>query len=378
MLFTRREFALGALAAFLADDPMQEVAHLLQKSADTGWLASAEISGSVIDVCHGSERFTMAFGTAASPSAVFRISSITKPMIATATMVLSDRGVLNLQNRVTKFLPEFRGESKDEVTVQHLLTHTSGLPDNLPHIRGLLRNQASLDVLFDEALKLPLLFKPGNAVSYSNLGVLLLKAILERLTQKSLRSFLKQEVFLPLSMEATSLGLGGRKVESVVPHQPRADGVDLNTSYLLDLGTPWGGVLSTASDLTRFLHYFANPATAPLRKATAFDMLRNHNEGLYQPWGIGWMLARSHDVYYKVPPDWRRYGWHSFIGNPELLPAFGSNCSPRTFGHYGVSGTLAWVDPDRRVSLVLLTTREVSQSRDGVLGTVSDSISRLV
>ena len=116
------------------------------------------------------------------------------------TMVLTDRMALGLQDRVTTFLPEFTGHAKGEVTIQHLLTHTAGLPDSVPNLHDLQKRQASVNDFFVETCRLPLLFKPGTAMSYSNLGVLVVKEIIERLTGISLRLFLKEEVFQPLSM----------------------------------------------------------------------------------------------------------------------------------------------------------------------------------
>jgi beta-lactamase class C len=308
---------------------------------------------------------------------VFVISSISKPMVATGAMVLKDRGELVLRDRVVRFVPEFHGEGRDEVTIQNLLTHTAGLPDNLPQVRELLARHAALTEFFAATCNVPLLFKPGTAFSYSNLGVLVLKEIMERITSVPLKQFLNTEVFEPLAMNASSLGLGGRTIESTAQNQPRADGVNTDTLYHRELGAPWGGVHSTASDVTHFLRYFVNPGNRPLKPETAREMLRNHCEGLDQPWGIGWMLANSHDAYYKVRPTWYRYGWSALLLNPERGPAFGLRCSPSTFGHYGVTGTIAWADPQRGISMVLLTTKYVRHARDGVLGPVSDLVSQL-
>lgn len=178
-------------------------------------------------------------------------------------------------------------------------------------------------------------------------------------------------------MKATSLGLGRRTIESIAQNQPKPGEPNSNSLYRRELGTPWGGVLSTALDLTRFLHYFVNPQKPPLKLETGREMLRNHCEGLNQPWGIGWMLANSHDASYKVRPTWHRYGLSALLLDPERAPAFGLHSSPSTFGHYGVSGTTAWADPQRGISMVLLTTKFVRYSRDGVLGPVSDLVSQL-
>jgi len=377
MAITRRQFAQGILASLLSGNPLQAASGVLEKATSPNWFSSPDINAAVLEVCHGNERYAKAYGSAGTPERVFIIASISKPIIATGAMVLKDRGKLALRDRVVRFVPEFRGGGRDEVTIQNLLTHTAGLPDNLPQIHQLLARQVGLDEIFAATCKVPLLFKPGDALSYSNLGVLVLKEIMERITGLPLKEFLKMEVFEPLAMNATSLGLGGRTIESTAQNQDNADQPNQNTLYRRELGAPWGGVHSTAPDLTRFLRYFVNPKNPPLKPETAREMLRNHCEGLNQPWGIGWMLSNSHDAYYKVLPTWHRYGWSALLSNPEQAPAFGLHCSARTFGHYGVSGTIAWADPQRGISMVLLTTKFVRHSRDGVLGPVSDLVSQL-
>jgi CubicO group peptidase (beta-lactamase class C family) len=377
MAISRRQFAYLTLVGLFLRNPLKVASEILEKSTSPGWFSSPDINAAVLDVGYGQERYTKAFGAAGTPESVFVIASISKVIVATGAMVLKDRGGLALQDRVVTFVPEFAGDWRDQVTIQNLLTHTSGLPDNLPQIHQLLSRQAGLDEIFAMTCKVPLLFKPGTAVSYSNLGVVVLKEIMERITRVPLKQFLKTEVFAPLAMNATSLGLGGRTIESTAQVQHTADGLNHNTLYHRELGTPWGGVHSTAPDLTRLLRYFVNPESPPLKPETAREMLRNHCQGLNQPWGVGWMLSNSHDVSYKVPPTWRRYGWSALFSNPEQGPAFGAQCSASTFGHVGVSGTIAWADPQRGISMVLLTTQPVRHSRDGVLGAVSDQVSQL-
>ena len=377
MAITRRQFACGMLASLFSRNPLQAASEAIERATSPGWFSSREIDAAVLDVCHGQERYTKAYGAAGTPERVFGVSSITKAIVAAGTMVLKDRGTLALQDRATRFVPEFHGEGRDDVTIQNLLTHTAGLPDNLPQIRDLLTRQAGLNEFLAATCKVPLLFKPGTALSYSNLGVLVLKEIMERITRVPLRQFLQTEVFETLAMNATSLGLGGRNIESTAQHQHKPGELNSDTLYQRELATPWGGVHSTARDLTRFLHYFVNPGNSPLKRETALEMLRNHCEGLNQPWGIGWMLANSHDAYYKIEPDWHRYGWSALFSNPEQSPGFGLHCSASTFGHYGVTGTIAWADPQRGISMVLLTTKAVRHSRDGILGPVSDLVSQL-
>jgi CubicO group peptidase (beta-lactamase class C family) len=385
MTVTRRQFVQGLVTALLSVNSatsctnrsnvsFESISEILERATTPGWFRSREVNAAVLDICCRNRRFTKAYGDAVNVDQVFVIASITKPIIATAAMVLKDRGKLALEDRAVNYVPEFNGEWRKDITIQNLLTHTAGLPDVLPQMHEMTAREATLEEMFAATCKVPLLFKPGTAVSYSNLGVLVVKEILERISGTPLREFLKREIFDPLAMNASSLGLGGRPISSIAQTQRS----NPDTYYQYDLGAPWGGVFSTASDLTRFLHYFVDPARAKvLEAATAREMLVDHCRGLNQPWGIGWMLANSHDCSFNVRPSWHQYGWKVFLSNPESGPAFGSHCSAAAFGHYGVSGTIAWADPQSGISMVLLTTKHVRYSRDGVLGPVSDRVSQL-
>jgi CubicO group peptidase (beta-lactamase class C family) len=377
MVLTRRQFTHGLLAALLSESP-ESISEILESATRPGWFTPREINTAVLDILYKGKRFTKAYGEAGNADQIFVIASISKPIIATAAMIFKDRGELALEDRAVKYVPEFQGDWRNEVTLGNLLTHTTGLPDTLPPMAQLLARQVSLEEMFAATCRVPLLFKPGTAVSYSNLGVLVVKEILERIAGSPLKKLLKREVFDPLGMSASSLGLGDRPITSAVPVQRKPHGMDSNTEYHHEPEAPWGGVRSTAPDIMRFLRYFVDPSKAQLlRVETARDMLRDHCQGLNQPWGIGWMLAKSHDCYFNVRPSWHRYGWSALFSDPEQGPAFGLKCSASTFGHYGVTGTIAWADPQNDIAMVLLTSKPVRHSRDGVLGPVSDLVSQL-
>jgi CubicO group peptidase (beta-lactamase class C family) len=335
----RREFFMGALAAGVNNAKLQEALALI--AART---ASGEVSEAGLLVRNRGERVA-----ALKPDRIFLLASISKPMTATGLMLLVDRGEIRLDDPVRKFIPEFTGGDRDRITVKHLLTHTSGLPDMLPENTALRKRHAPLKDFVAGACKTPLLFAPGSEVRYQSMGILLASEIAERITRTPFREFLRREIFRPLGMSHTSLGLGGRKISETAQCQVSGDDDwNWNSPYWRDLGAPWGGVHSTATDVTKFLDAFLHPDGRVLKRETAAMMVRNQNAGLNEPWGIGWMVKPG---------------------------TFGKACSPETFGHYGSTGTVAWADPASQLTCVLLTTKPAAQSRDGLLGPVSDLVS---
>jgi Beta-lactamase class C and other penicillin binding proteins len=293
----------------------------------------------VLHVQSGSQIVNQSFGKAATPEAVFLLASISKPMTATGVMLLSDRKELSIDDPVQKYIPEFRGGERARVTIRHLLTHTSGLPDMLPENEALRRRHAPLKDFVAGTCTTPLLFSPGTKVQYQSMGILLAAEIAQRITHTPFPDFLQENVYRPLEMRATSLGLGGRSIASTMQVQVEEhNDWDWNSSYWRNLASPWGGAHATAADVSHFLRSFQKI----LKPATAASMITNQTAGLNLPWGLGWKLEAKR---------------------------------PGVFGHSGSTGTLAWLDPAKDLSFVLLTTKPAVVSQKLLLGPASDLIS---
>jgi CubicO group peptidase (beta-lactamase class C family) len=340
---TRRTLLFSGVAMAFAREKVDEAIALIQSQVDSGAVAAASLH-----VCQGKQAMDRAFGAAKSPAAVFLLASISKPMTASAVMLLSDRGLLSIEDPVQKYIPEFRGGEKERVLVRHLLTHTSGLPDMLPENEALRKRHAPLKDFVAGTCATPLLFTPGTQVRYQSMGILLAGEIVERVARRPLPDFLRDEIYRPLGMKDTSMNLGGRELSSTMQCQvDEHTDWDWNSAYWRNLGSPWGGAHATASDIGRFLRHFVHPEAGVLKPATLVAMITNQNRGLNQARGIGWDLGRG----------------------------FGKGSSPRTFGHGGSTGTLAWMDPEKDLSFVLLTTKPAAVSNKTLLTPVSDIIS---
>jgi CubicO group peptidase (beta-lactamase class C family) len=367
-IMKRREFLLSSIAGLLVGtnqmtaqsrkgDPFEEACKLIQEQVDAGILESA-----TLHVHKGRNSQLRAFGNAQSGDAIFLIASITKPMTATGLMVLVDRGELKLSDRVVKFIPEFSGEDRKDITIQHLLTHTSGLPDQLPENDELRKRHAPLAEFVARAVKTPLLFKPGTAYKYQSMGFLLAAEVAQRITNQPFAAFLSKEVYEPLGMKKSAVDLGPFKLTETVRSQTEfaapesgsgsveAKDWDWNSPYWRNLGAPWGGAHSTAPDIAKFLRSFLNPDSKVLKESTARKMIQDHNQGLDRRRGLGFDLGTN---------------------------SFGEHCSESTFGHGGSTGTLAWADPKTDRSCVILTSLPARKSRDLILNPVSDLVSSL-
>jgi CubicO group peptidase (beta-lactamase class C family) len=296
------------------------------------------------------------------PDTIFLLASITKPVTACAVMLLVERGLLSLDDPVSHYLPEFRGDDRKNTRVRDLLSHTSGLPDMLPENTELRRAHAPLSEFARRAMNTPLLFPPRTDFRYQSMGILLAAEIVERVTGKRLRDFLKSEIFDPLGMRSSALGLGTFTIQDTAWCQTsaRSSSADLerfgpNSPYWRDMGHPWGGMHSTTLDLAILLQTFLNGGTyAGVRifsPSTVAAMIRDQNTAIGKPWGLGWGLATS--------PVWCYFG--------DLV-------SPHTFGHSGATGTVAWADPDRRLVCVILTTRPSGEDNGRLLRLVSNAV----
>jgi CubicO group peptidase (beta-lactamase class C family) len=327
----------AALGALVQEGKFDAAAEILSKAAAEGRLHAAAIA-----VLHRGKEFARAFGAAGSTDAMFVLASVTKTLTAAALMTLFDRGRFGLDDPLARHLPEFTGGSRGKVTIRQILTHVSGLPDQLPENEALRKRHAPLGDFVEGALRTPLLFEPGARYSYSSMGILLASEVARRLAgAKDVREFVDEAVFRPLGMTRSALGLGRFKLEEVVRNQtekaapesgagdPSAKEWDWNSPYWRALGAPWGTAHASAPDVVRFFAEFLHPAGRLMKPETAALMVRNHNPEGFAPRGLGFAAGSGSGA---------------------------RGCSERTFGHTGSSGTLAWADPETDTVCVVLTT----------------------
>lgn len=351
-------FLAGALAASVtkaARSDFDAAAELIGRHVGTG-----AVLGASFDIRSGNRTYGRSFGTAASTDSIFLLASITKPMTAAGVMLLADRGELKLADPARRFIPEFRQGARSRITVKHLLTHTSGLPDQLPENVELRKRNAPLREFVERTIRTDLLFEPGKRYSYQSMGILLLAEIAERITGTAFPEFLENELFRPLRMERTALGLGRfalkdtqrSQVEQGPPHggegKPEAAHWDWNSPYWRELASPWGGAHASAPDVSRFFLEFLAPQQArALKPETAELMVRNHTPQLGRARGLGFALGNG----------------------------AGGGCSDATFWHGGATGTLAWADPRTGTRFVLLTTLPATVANKLLIRPVSDLVS---
>src|SRR3954469_20904003 len=343
MPLTRRPMIFNGLALALRRQKVDEAVKLIQSRVDSG-----EIRAASLHVRCGKDVFQQGFGAAKSPRSIFLLASISKPMTASAVMLLSDRGKLSIDDPVQKFIPEFKGSEKDRILIRHLLTHTSGLPDMLPENDDLRKRHAPLKDFVAATCKTALLFSPGTKVKYQSMGILVAAEIVQRVSDRTLPEFLRDEIYRPLGMRDTSMDLGARAIPDTMQCQVEEHtDYDWNSAYWRNLGAPWGGAHSTSGDVARFLEYFMRPTPPVLKPATAASMIVDHTGGLTVPWGLGWMLSRG----------------------------FGKQSSPKTYGHSGSTGTLCWLDPAKDLSFVVLSTLPAAASGKILLNPAADIVS---
>jgi len=324
------------LLAALRQERLDDAADILAKAT-----ANSQVASAVLSVTQREQSFTRAFGKASSEDAMFLLGSITKPICMTALMTLFDRGEFGLDDPLSKFIPQFTGEGRDKVTVRHLLTHVSGLPDQLPENNELRKKHASLSEFVEHAIRTPLSFAPGSQYQYSSMAILLAAHVGRLISGTGILDYVDRSVFQPLKMKHSALGLGRFTLDEMIPCQteraapesgagdPAAKDWDWNSPYWRKLGAPWGGAHASAPDLARFLAEFLFAKGAVVKAETAKLMVSNQNGKGLTPRGLGFNVGAA-------------------AGSPE--------CSEKTFGHSGSTGTIAWADPATETICVVLTS----------------------
>jgi CubicO group peptidase (beta-lactamase class C family)/beta-glucosidase-like glycosyl hydrolase len=291
---------------------------------------------------------------------MYDIASLTK-VVATTTIVAKlaegDFPVpIDLDAKVERYLPEWTASSekglvnlfrenpeelawRHKVTVRHLLTHTSGLPAFKEYWRTSKSREESLARIFAE----PLEYEPGTKEVYSDLGIILLTEIIERLTGKSIDTLSNNYIFSPLAMKDTMYRppqklwptIAPTEIDNNLRHRLVQGEVHDENAYVLGGVSGHAGLFSTAPDLAAFCQMLLDG-------------------GVYAHHRI---LRRATIAQFTTPQQLssgtRTLGW----AVPTAGGSSGHYFSAHSFGHTGFTGTSIWIDPDRDLFVVLLTNR---------------------
>ncbi|WDQ18258.1 serine hydrolase domain-containing protein [Rhodopirellula sp. P2] len=328
--------AMGTpLFAAFREGRFDVAADVLEQATASGLVESATFC-----VRRKNDAVSQAFGERASVDASFLLGSISKPISVAAILSLLDAGEFKLDDHTVKFLPEFKGNGRESITMRQLLTHVSGLPDQLPENAKLRAAHASLSDFIAAAIRTPLLFQPGARYSYSSMAILVASEVAQRISQKPIATLVDEVVCQPLGLEQTALGIGQLDKDSLMRSQvehaapesgagdPTTKNWDWNSDFWRQLGAPWGTVFASAGDVAEFLNAFLHPEGKMLQAETARTMIANHNPPNIKPRGLGFDLG-------------------SDLKGPDRSDVF---------GHTGSTGTICWADPTTETICVVLTT----------------------
>jgi len=355
----------------LSPSALERIAPALQAYVDSG-----RLSGIVaIIVRHGKVGYMSAVGymdmqaqTAMRTDAVFRIASMTKPIIAVATVRLAEQGKLRLDDPVSKYIPAFAdakvyagGDALSPVlarpdrliTIEHPLTHTAGLTygffgetpvDSIYRRAGLSNAARTTEQFVDSVAHLPLVSSPGSAWNYS-VATDVLGRVIEVASGRSLDHFLDDEIFAPLAMRETAFHVRP-EMEGRIPvlYSRGPDGHLRAAAQLLSPGyrpdgrflSGGGGLLSTPADYLRFAQMLLNGGELDgrrvVRRESVADIMRNHLSPALTP---------------IVSPMVGHAGYGQGFGGVVLVDSAraGSAASPGTYRWWGINGTFFWIDP---------------------------------
>ncbi|OGU36527.1 MAG: hypothetical protein A2315_01880 [Ignavibacteria bacterium RIFOXYB2_FULL_35_12] len=273
-------------------------------------------------------------------STIFDLASVSKVVgTTTAAMILIDREELNLDDKVIKYLPEFNNNGKENITIKNLLLHNSGLAA----FKKYYDVYSTAKEVINDIMNLTPEQGPGSKYVYSDLGMITLQKVIERITGQSLDKFLEENLFAPLGMTSTMYNPPTESKDNCMPtelddfwrmRQLQGEVHD-ERAYMLNGVAGHAGLFSTANDLAKFLQM----------------ILR---EGNYQ--GRQYIKPETIELFTKKQSDQssRGLGWDT--KSPEGSSA-GKYFSLLSWGHTGYTGTSVWTDPELKTFVILLTNR---------------------
>jgi uncharacterized protein YbbC (DUF1343 family)/CubicO group peptidase (beta-lactamase class C family) len=314
---------------------------------------------------------------AMTPDTIFDLASLTK-VVATATsiMILVERGKLRLSDPVLRYIPELKGEGRERITIEHLLTHMSGYAPDF----DLRERWTGYDEAIKRLIKEPLRNPPGARFTYSDIGFITLGEVVARVSGMTLDQFAQKNIFGPLRMTSTGFRPRAALKARIAPTEKRrgqmsylgdsaenvgAEGevwlrgeVHDPTSYRMNGVAGHAGLFSTANDLAIYCQMILNHGSYGgvriLSPLTVAEMTRPRvvsSSGATR--GLGWDINSS------------------FSTNRGDLFPLGS------FGHTGFTGTSLWIDPASDMFVVFLSNR-VHPDGKGDVGPLRGRVASIV
>lgn len=273
-------------------------------------------------------------------NSIFDLASVSKVIATTtAAMICVDRRLFSLNDPVKKYIPQFAVNGKDKITIKNLLLHNSGLSAYKQYYKMYNSAEGVLSDIYTTKLEYPI----GTKTVYSDLGMITLGKIIEKVTKKKLDKFCRDEIFGPLGMNDTYYNPPEELYYRIVPtevdnywrHRLLIGTVHDENAHLLGGVAGHAGLFSTTGDLAKLL-----------------QMLLQGGE--YQ----GRRYIKASTVKYFITQNdkssSRALGWDT---NYKFSSSPGKAFSESAYGHTGYTGTSVWTDPTKNMIIILLTNR---------------------
>ncbi len=342
--------ALASAIGVRADDH----APLALPDLMTGYISDGRLAGIVVMVTRdGKPRLSRAFGyediEARRPmrtDSIMSVSSITNVVTAIAVMCLVEESKVALASPVAEYLPEFANDSSRRITIQHLLTHTSGIPGKPPaELAGITRNldRTLADVVAIVA-KQPLADDPGAKWAFSGMGFATLGRVVEVVGKQPYQDFVRDRIFALLNMRDSFFFPPATKTAHICSMY-NFEGGKLQRDSLdparkgAKYPAPEAGLDSNAGDLSRLFQMMLNRG-----------VLNGH--AVLEPSSVATMLK----PYLPIDEPGMAQGLGFFVcTDPEKVPHYAMTRG--SFGHAGANNAFVWADPEKQMVRIFLAQR---------------------
>jgi CubicO group peptidase (beta-lactamase class C family) len=242
----------------------------------------------------------------------FMIASISKSFVAASILKLEEQGKLSTHDMIGKYLPGYPSWASDQISIHHLLTHTSGIRDYINDrklwfkMRQVADWTPTPDDLVQTFANKPLFFFPGTRFRYSNSGYVLLAKIVEIVSQTSFQSFVERNILLPLGMDHTGFGANESPEKWAIAYRMAGNKPKSISNFKSEWIYGMGGMHSTASDMRKWIQGLWGGKVLSAKSLGKMTSAYQHG------YGYGWHVQ---DFYGKVLVGHGGYlpGWNSYV-----------------------------------------------------------------